>query len=125
MSNQQTSKYRVPDSMIVRNIEEEKELGIQDLKFYLYDDGYALHIKGQIIGKRLLKSICFQFTAYDQDGDVIFSSNNSSYGGTGFVTSTIYRENFFNGFPFSCYFNDERWKEVKKIKVQVLEVEDE
>jgi len=117
---QKTSQCRISNEILVRNREAEKSFGIQDLKFYLFQDEYGLHINGEIIGKRLTSSITFQFTAYDEDGDVLISSDNRHYGGTGFCTATIHRENFFDGFPFSCYFCNEDWEGAKKIRVQVM-----
>lgn len=102
-----SSCLRRDDSIIERNMDLEKSFGIKNISFYYYvEQGDDVHIVGEVFAKIPLKqSFCFICTLYDDDGDIIESKVNDSYG-SGVVTSMIKPDNFFDGFPFSFTFYD-------------------
>lgn len=110
-----TSKYRIDDSLFAREVKDEERYGIQDLKLYGYfSDTESLDIVGEIIAKKPKKPFCMICTLYDKDGDIIETEECVSYG-SGLVTSMIYPNAFFNGFPFKFSFWGVSKRKVKKI----------
>ena len=59
----------------------EKEYGIDDIKLYAYfEDKSSLYIVGEIIALAPQKPFCMICTLYDKDGDVLETTESSSYG---------------------------------------------
>lgn len=117
-SNQyKTSSLRKDSDEIERDLVLEKSFGIKDINLYCYveKDG-DIRIIGELFATTPLKqSLCFICTLYDEDGDIIESKQNNSYG-RGVVTSFIEPDSFFDGFPFSFDFYNPKVK-VDRIKI--------
>jgi len=113
-----TTKYRLPDSIYSREPDMEKQYGIDELKLYGYaesEDSY--HIVGEIIAKKTPStSFCIICTIYDEDDDIIETTESRSYG-SGLVTSMIEPSSFFNGFPFIFDIWGVPRKKIKEIRI--------
>ena len=111
-----TTKYRLPDDMLCRDLAMEKKFGISDLGLYAYwKDEDSLYIVGEIYCKKKPKdSFCMICTIYDEDGDIVETTESESYG-SGLVTSMIKPAAFFGGFPFVFNFWSVPRKRVEKI----------
>lgn len=107
---------RLSENQIVRMPAIEKKYGIEELRIYAYMSGKELNVIGEIISDEISDDFSLTCTVYDQEGDMIESIENSSYG-SGLVTSAIKTRVFFNGYPFkfSKYLDD--GVEVSKIRV--------
>lgn len=113
---------RVPDALFVRDYELEQDFGVEDLKLYGYwEDNNHLSILGQIVADSLEKEFSLVCSLYDKDGDVIESTDNESYGGSGFVTHSIKPDSFFNGFPFKFSIYGPKKSQVTGIKIVLSE----
>lgn len=79
------------------------------------------HTDGGVHGDCFAEKIKEQFqlvcSVYDKDGDVIKSRENSSYGGSGWVTSRIKPGAFFSGFPFKFTLYDVKPAQAKEIRI--------
>lgn len=116
--NYQTTKYRINDSVFHRDCELEKEYGIDDVSLYgYYESDDTIYIIGRIEATRKIKrSFCMMCTIYDDDDDIMETSESNSYG-SGLVTSMIEPECFFNGFPFTFSFFGIDKEHIKAIKI--------
>ena len=116
MPNYPTTKYRIPDEIIKREIALEKEYGIDDIKLYGYFDGdESIYIVGEIVAKKTPpNSFCMMCTVYDKEDDIIETTESSSYG-SGLVTSMIHPSTFFDGFPFKFSVYGVPKKKIKEI----------
>lgn len=113
---------RVPDDLFERDYELEQDFGVEELKLYGYwESDNHLYIVGQIIADSLDKQFSLVCSLYDKDGDVIESTDNESYGGSGFVTHAIKPDSFFNGFPFKFSIYGPKQSQVKGIKIVLSE----
>lgn len=109
---------RIKDDMFSRDYALEKEYGVSDLKLYGYwERENSMYILGQIISSHINKEFCLVCTLYDEDGDVIESIKNETYGGFGFVTHSIKPETFFDGFPFRFEVYGTERSKVKEIQI--------
>lgn len=116
LTKYKTSSLRKDSSIIERDLVLEKSFGIKKINFYYYvEECGDIKIVGELFASTpLKKDFCFICTLYDEDGDIIESEENRSYG-SGLVTSYIKTESYFDGFPFSfTFFNP---KAVDKIKI--------
>lgn len=113
-----TTKYRLAEDMICRDLTAEKEFGISDLKIYGYwEDKDTLYIVGEIFcSKKPSDSFCMVCTIYDKDGDIIETTESRSYG-SGLVTSMITPAAFFDGFPFAFNFWSVPRRRIKEISI--------
>lgn len=108
---------RAAEDLFSRDYEQEKLLGINDLKLYAYwESESSLTIIGQIFAPHLEKAFCLTCSVYDKEGDVIESCENSSYG-SGLVSSYIRPGSFFDGFPFRFYLTGIKMNSVKEISI--------
>ena len=118
MQNQYPStKHRISNDIFIRDYDLEQEYGIDDIKLYCYyedEDDESLRVTGEIFASNLKKPFCIMCTAYDHDDDIIYSSESQSYG-SGLVTSMIYPETFFDGYPFTFLIWNLPMKKVKEI----------
>ena len=113
---------RISDDMFYRDYDMEQEFGVDDIKLYGYwESDSHLAIIGQVIASNLSKQFSLMCSVYDKDGDVIKTSENRSYGGSGWVTHAIKPEVFFNGFPFSFNIYGLKKNSVKEIRVVLTE----
>jgi len=113
---------RIPNDMFYRDYDMEQEFGVDDIKLYGYwESDNHLAIVGQIVADSLSKEFSLVCSVYDKDGDVIESSDNESYGGSGFVTRNIKPDSFFNGFPFRFSIYGIKKNSVKEIRVVLTE----
>ena len=123
MANNKTIK--IPNDLFVRDYELEQEFGVEDIKLYGYwESDSHLSILGQIVADSLDKQFSLVCSLYDKDGDVIESTDNESYGGSGFVTHAIKPDSFFNGFPFKFSIYGLKKNQVKEIKIVFIEAYD-
>ena len=112
-----TTKRKIDDTLIHRDSMLEKEYGIDDIKLYAYfEDKSSLYIVGEIIALAPKKPFCMICTLYDKDGDVLETTESSSYG-SGLVTSMIYPNAFFSGFPFRFSLWNVPRKKMKRISI--------
>ena len=114
---------RVPDNMIIRDRKIEQEYGVTDMKVYAYwERENSLNIVGQIFAKHLTKKFLLVCSLYDEDGDVLDSRQNETYGGIGFVTYEINPDTFFDGFPFRFdVYDAAKMHQVKEIRIVLSE----
>ena len=96
---------RIPSDFIQRNLEKEKSLGIDDIRFYCYwMHGFSgiLVIIGELLTQHGFKNpFELRATVFDKDGDKIMKEDNFSYtGGSGFVCNGIYPPVAFDRYPF-------------------------
>lgn len=112
------NKKRIDNKLIVRNTKEEKLLGIDNLNLYAYMDGNTLKVIGEIRAKSIGESYYFLCTAYDEDGDIIASHENESYGGSGLVTNRIKSKSFYDGFPFKISVSIPEKTQIGKIRIE-------
>ena len=107
---------RLTEDQIVRMPAIEKKYGIDEIRIYAYMSGKELNVVGEIISDEISDDFSLTCTVYDQDGDMVESIENSSYG-SGLVTHAIKSKVFFNGYPFkfSQYLDD--GVDVSKIRV--------
>lgn len=94
------NKKRIDNTLILRNQKEESAFGIKNLNLYAYMDDRTLKVIGEIRADKVIENYYFLCTAYDEDGDIIASHENKSYGGSGLVTNRIKAKSFYDGFPF-------------------------
>ena len=112
-----TTKWRINDSLFDRNLVLEKQYGIDDLRLYGYfTDTNSMEIVGEIIAQTPKKPFCMICSLYDKDGDIIETTECSSYG-SGLVTSMIYPNAFFSGFPFKFSFWSIQRRKMKRISI--------
>lgn len=112
-----TTKWRINDSLFSRNLILEKQYGIDDIKLYGYfSDTNSMEIVGEIIAPSLKKPLCMICTLYDKDGDILETTESSSYG-SGLVTSMIYPGAFFSGFPFKFSLWSIPRRKMKRISI--------
>lgn len=112
-----STKHRISNDIFIRDYALEQEYGIDDIKLYCYyedEDDESLRVTGEIFASNLKKPFCIMCTAYDHDDDIIYSSESQSYG-SGLVTSMIYPETFFDGYPFTFLIWNLPMKKVKEI----------
>lgn len=117
---------RIPDSFIQRDLEKEKELGIDDLKFYCYwMRGFSgiLIIVGEVISHNGIKEpFYFKAIAKDAEGDKFLVKDNFDYtGGSGFVIRNIYPQIGFNRYPFEFELHLSPQK-LEKSTIQIVPV---
>ena len=105
-----------PLSKIVRIRSMEAALGIDDLKLYSYIADGTLYIIGQVIAEQINNNFVLKCTIYDEDGDMIESFDNSSYGNA-LVTSSIKKNAFFNGYPFRFVKSIKKNTNISKIRI--------
>ena len=105
-----------PLSKIVRIRSMEAALGIDDLKLYSYIADGTLYIVGQVIAEQINNNFVLKCTIYDEDGDMIESFDNSSYGNA-LVTSSIKKNAFFNGYPFRFVKSIKKNTNISKIRI--------
>lgn len=109
---------KVPSHVFTRDLELESEYGVTDIKLYGYWEGDStLHILGQVFAEKIKEQFQLVCSVYDKDGDVIKSRENSSYGGSGWVTSRIKPGAFFSGFPFEFTLYDVKPAQAKEIRI--------
>lgn len=101
--------------------ETEREFGVKDLALYGFWDDNHLRVMGQIFADKIDKQFSFVCSIYDKDGDVIESTENESYGGSGFVTHAIKPDSFFNGFPFMFSIYGVKKSQAKEIHIAISE----
>ena len=114
-----STKYRVPNDIFKRDLSLEREYGIDDIKLYCYyedNDEESLKIVGEIFAQRLKKPFCIMCTVYDHDDDILQTTETNSYG-SGLVTSMIYPNTFFDGFPFTVTLWDAPLRKIKEISL--------
>ena len=85
---------QIAPEMFTRDYETEREFGVKDLALYGFWDDNHLRVMGQIFADKIDKQFSFVCSIYDKDGDVIESTENESYGGSGFVTHAIKPDSF-------------------------------
>jgi len=84
--------------IIKRRRDIEKRCGIDDIRLYSFSTGKrSLEIFGSIESDQLLESFELRCNIYDEEGDLIKTCSNASYG---WGTNRIKPETFFSGFPF-------------------------
>lgn len=110
------NKRRLPASKIVRLPQMEQRYGIQDMNIYAFRDDSALIICGEIVSESIKSGFGLKCNVYDQDGDLIETQENCSYG-SGMVTCRIAKKSFFNGFPFRFHIFLKDNCEVSKIQI--------
>ena len=120
---------RIPDSFIQRDLEKEKEFGIDDLKFYCYwMRGFSgiLIIIGEVISHNGIKEpFYFKAIAKDSEGDKFLVEENFSYtGGSGFVIKNIYPQTGFNRYPFEFELHISPQK-LEKSNLQIIPIKAE
>ncbi len=114
------NKKRIPENKIVRVPQMEQKFGIQDMKIYAYMDGIALSISGEIVANSIKSGFHLKCNVYDQDGDMVESAENNSYGGSGLVTNRIAKKSFYNGFPFSFYIYLNENCKISKVQIMPM-----
>lgn len=121
----------VSPSFIKRDIELEKEIGIENINLYAYwvaDFEGVLLIVGEIeSSKPLTGRFSLQCRKYDKDDDLIEVLDNFSYtGGNGFDELRIMPELFYNKYPFKMELHFDKNKIDGKIKlIPVIDESDE
>ena len=95
---------RIFSSFIRRDFNKEKELGIDDIKFYCYWlNGFSgvLIIIGEIISHGgIVEPFYFKAIAKDEEGDKILVEKNFDYtGGAGLIIRSIYPQIAYNRYP--------------------------
>ena len=108
---------RLRNDQIVRVSATEKKFGIKDMKIYAYMNDNEINIIGEIISDEILKDFSLTCTVYDQDGDMIESLENDTYGRY-VVTNEIKKKVFFNGYPFK--FSEYLDEGVKVSKIRIV-----
>ena len=109
---------KVPSHVFTRDLDLESEYGVTDINLYGYWEGDStLHILGQVFAEKIKEQFQLVCSVYDKDGDVIKSRENSSYGGSGWVTSRIKPGAFFSGFPFEFTLYDVKPAQAKEIRI--------
>lgn len=112
---------QIAPEMFTRDYETEREFGVKDLALYGFWDDNHLRVMGQIFADKIDKQFSFVCSIYDKDGDVIESTENESYGGSGFVTHAIKPDFFFNGFPFMFSIYGVKKSQAKEIHIAISE----
>jgi len=117
MKKEQKTK-RIPYNFFRTNTSLQNNYGIDHIEFYGYFDNLErLIIVGQIfVNKPIEKDFCLICTVYDNDDDVLESTESRGYG-SGLVTSMIKSNCFFNGFPFKFYISNIKMENLKKIYI--------
>lgn len=113
-SKSKTTVLQLDTNIIERNRVMERSLGIQDIYFYAYKrlDG-TVKIIGEVMApSNIKKSFYFSCVLYDEDNDVIETSENNRYG----ITRSLKPNAFFDGYPIMFTFG---WikSEIKRIKI--------
>ena len=112
-----STRYRLPDQLLVRDSGKERRFGIDDLKIYAYAESEsALYIAGEVLAWKIREEFCMVCTIYDADGDILETTENVSYG-SGLVTSMIKPGAFFNGYPFVFYVGGIQLSKIEKIRI--------
>lgn len=112
-----TTKWKIDNSMLQRDVALEKQYGIDKIRLYGYfSDTTSMKIVGEIISNSIKKPFCMICTLYDKDGDIIETTESNSYG-SGLVTSMINPKAFFSGFPFKFSFWSVPRRKMKKISI--------
>lgn len=101
MAKKESELKEIDGFLIERDYDKEYIVGIEELCFYIYEEGCFLNIFGEIYGNEVWDDLYFVCILYDQDGDPILSEENSTYEWGLFSSNVIKRDAFFNGFPFS------------------------
>ena len=111
-------QVRVSDRLLARDFDIERDYGISDLSLYGYwESETCLRIVGQIFAEKIKESFHLVCSIYDKDGDIIKTTDNDSYGGSGFVTSAIKAGSYFDGFPFKFVLYGVKKAQVKEIRI--------
>lgn len=105
-TSQEIINDRISSDFIKRDREKEKNLGIEDVKFYchwLYTCTNILIINGELITKNTFTApFKLRASVVDEDGDMIMMEENFAYtGGAGFVCKEIKPLVAFNRYPFA------------------------
>lgn len=105
--------------MIVRVSQLEERFGIEDMNIYAYLDGTSLKVVGEIIAEEIKAGFKLMCSVFDQENDMVEAEENQAYG-SGFVTSVIAKNSFYDGFPFafSIYLKEN----CKISRIQILPV---
>ena len=107
---------RLRNDQIVRVPSTERKYGIDELRIYAYIDGKDLKVVGEVIADYILNDFSLTCTVYDQEGDMVESLENYTYG-MWYSTRMIKEEVFFNGFPFEFSTTLGEGVEVSKIRI--------
>ena len=126
---EELNKEEIIGISIERDVNKEKEAGIEDIVLYLYHQYGELLMIGEIYAKEITKDFTFSFKVYDKENDIVECSDNIGYSGKHsgpfYVDSnTIKRNCFFNRYPFKSNFNSTKINGVTKIKMRI-DIEDE
>lgn len=115
------SKLRVPEEIVELDRASMERAGITDMKLYVTSAEGDLNIQGQIFaGENLAKRFFIEGILYDRDGDIMEQKESKSYG-SGFVSSGIDSDCFFQGYPFEIdfYVSEKKLKDVQKVRISV------
>ena len=115
-----SNKKKIPGDRFVRNIDAEKTAGIDDMNLYAYIDGGDLEVICELRGAKLLWDIEMQCSVYDEDGDIIASSENDYFccEGACSVMKVLYADCFVDGFPFKFSIELPRRAKIGKIRIE-------
>ncbi|MBQ6979061.1 MAG: hypothetical protein IJQ07_00245 [Clostridia bacterium] len=117
VDNYASDKYitRVSPDFLIRDLENEKAMGIEKISFYAYwlpDSVGALIITGELYAKKPLKipiTICIE--EYDRDDDLIGIKDCFDYtGSSGIGERAIRPQTFFNRYPFEVELHFDQHK---------------
>ncbi len=113
------NKFKLSPEKIQRIESLENKFGIEDMNIFAYlRDSNELVVNGEIYGKKLKDKIQMICSVYDNDGDIIASSDDNYYS-SGSVTNCIETWSFKGIFPFSIKVKIPEGQNIDRIRVYV------
>lgn len=114
--------FKYNSAIIERNLDAEKQFGIQNLQVNAYEEEGMLDLVGKIEATKIKRPFVLQVEGYDKQGRKVLEESNDGYGNE-VVTNIISARTFFNGYPFEISAWDlDKVIQVSRLKVFPVEV---